>query len=65
VSGIHAYQETGQITTEDFKLLNELAFKLENGLLKLVESLERKQTTGDWVDYLIAKDSNEAYQRME
>ena len=65
VSGIHAYQETGQITAEDFKLLNELAFKLENGLLKLVESLERKQSTGEWIDHLIVKDSNEVYERME
>ena len=65
VSGIHAYREAGQITTEDFKVLNELAFKLENGLLKLVESLERKQSTGEWIDHLIVKDSNEVYERME
>jgi len=65
VSGIHAYRETRQITTEDFKILNELAFKLENGLLQLVESLERKQSTGEWIDHLIVKDSNEVYERME
>jgi four helix bundle protein len=29
VSGIHAYRQAGQISTEDFKILNELAFKLE------------------------------------
>lgn len=45
----------------DFKGLDELAFKLENGLLKLVESLERKQETGDWIDSLIIKESNIAY----
>jgi len=45
----------------DFKSLNDLAFKLENGLLKLVESLERKQETGDWIDTLIIKESNVAY----
>jgi four helix bundle protein len=65
VSGLHAYREAGQISTEDFKMLNELAFKLENGLLRLVESLERKQMTGDWVDHLIVKDSNDSYERME
>ena len=63
VSGLHAYREAGQITEEDFRVLNELAFKLENGLLRLVESLERKQITGDWIDHLIVKDSNEAYER--
>ena len=36
-------------------------FKLENGLLKLVESLERKQMTGDWIDHLVLKESNMAY----
>jgi hypothetical protein len=41
--------------------MNDLGFKLENGLLKLVESLERKQETGDWIDHLIIKESNGAY----
>ena len=62
VSGLYAYREAGQITEDDFKALNALAFKLENGLLRLVESLERKQITGDWIDHLIVKDSNEAYE---
>ena len=65
VSGIHAYREAGQITDEEFTALNELAFKLENGLLKLVESLERKKLDGDWVDSLIVKESNEGYGKLE
>ena len=40
VSGLHAYRQAGQISEQEFVTLNELAFKLENGLLKLVESLE-------------------------
>ena len=35
--------------------------KLENGLLKLVESLERKRDRGDWIDSLVVKESNAAY----
>jgi four helix bundle protein len=62
VSGFHAYREAGQMTDEEFAALNELAFKLENGLLKLVESLERKKIDGDWVDSLIVKESNENYE---
>jgi four helix bundle protein len=62
VSGFQAYREAGQITDEEFAALNELAFKLENGLLKLVESLERKKADGDWVDSLIVKESNENYE---
>ena len=33
VSGLHAYREAGQITEDDFRVLDELAFKVENGLL--------------------------------
>ena len=61
VSGFHAYRAAGQISDDEFKALNELAFKLENGLLKLVESLELKKLDGDWVDSLIVKESNERY----
>lgn len=61
VSGLHAYHKAQQIPEADFKTLNDLAFKLENGLLKLVESLERKQESGDWIDSLIIKESNVAY----
>lgn len=61
VSGLHAYRLSGQIAEEDFESLDRLAYKLENGLLKLVESLERKKLEGDWIDSLIVKESNEAY----
>jgi four helix bundle protein len=61
VSGLHAYLEAGQITESDFNRLNEVAFRLENGLLRLVESLERKQISGDWTDHLLITESNEAY----
>ena len=61
VSGLHAYHEAGQITDDDFTALNQLAYKIENGLLKLVESLERKKLDGDWVDTLVIKESNENY----
>jgi len=61
VSGLHAYRTAGQISNEDFTSLDQLAYKLENGLLKLVESLERKKLDGDWIDNLIVKESNEPY----
>lgn len=62
VSGLHAYREAKQLWEEDFESLNQLAYKLENGLLKLVESLERKQMTGDWIDHLVVKESNAVYE---
>jgi hypothetical protein len=61
VSGYHAYHKAEQISEQDFVLLNDLAFRLENGLLKLVESLERKREAGDWVDTLVIRESNVAY----
>jgi four helix bundle protein len=61
VSGLQAYQKSGQISETDFASLNDLAYKLENGLLKLVESLERKKMTGDWIDHLVVKESNAVY----
>src|ERR1700687_4803501 len=48
VSGLIAHRKAEQLKENDFEQLNSLAFKLENGLLKLVESLERKEMAGDW-----------------
>ena len=61
VSGLIAYRRAEQITEDDFKPLDNLAFKLENGLLKLVESLERKEMQGGWIAHLVLKESNAAY----
>ena len=48
VSGLHAYRNADQITQGEFTILDALAFKLENGLLKLVEGLEKKKLGGEW-----------------
>ena len=61
VSGLHAYRKAEQLAEEDFENLDSMGYKLENGLLKLVESLERKRERGDWIDHLIVKESNAAY----
>jgi four helix bundle protein len=61
VSGFHAYIKAGQISQADFDDLNSLSYKLENGMLNLVASLERKKSDGEWIDSLVLKESNEAY----
>jgi four helix bundle protein len=61
VSGLHAYRKSEQITEEQFQKLDALAYKLENGLLKLVESLEQKRRRGEWVDHLMVNESNTIY----
>ncbi len=40
----------GQITEEEHEELDELHYKVENELLKLIESLQRKQKDGIWED---------------
>jgi len=61
VSGLCSYRKAKQISVEQFERLDAHAYKLENGLLKLVESLERKRDRGDWIDSLVVKESNAAY----
>ena len=61
ISGLIAYEKAGQISKNQKEKLDSLAYKLENGLLKLVESLERKRDQGDWIDQLVVKESNTAY----
>ena len=53
LSGFIAYSRHGQIEPSTFEQLDELIFRLENRLLKLVESLERKRDANDWTETLI------------
>jgi hypothetical protein len=61
VSGLFGYVNAKQISNAQFEKLDSLAYKLENELLKLVESLERKRDKGDWIDSLVVKESNAAH----
>lgn len=61
VSGFIACRAAGQIDDAQFEDLDSLAFRLENGLLKLIESLERKRDEGTWEDSLVIRESNVNY----
>jgi four helix bundle protein len=61
VSGLHACRATNQLTEEAFQKLDKMAYKIENGLIKLVESLEKKRMDGNWIDHLMVKESNAVY----
>jgi four helix bundle protein len=65
VSGLHVYVEAGQITAAQFEELDALAYKLENGLKRLIESLQAKQLTGEWQDRFVVRESNAAYGDIE
>ena len=47
-------KKADQLSDDEFDQLDQLHYKVENGLLKLVESIQRKQKSKDWEDNLIA-----------
>ncbi|MCU0856865.1 MAG: four helix bundle protein [Pontiellaceae bacterium] len=61
VSALATYHRAGHLTPETFEKMDSLAFKLENGLIKLVEKLEEKQQDGSWIDHLMIKESDDLY----
>jgi four helix bundle protein len=50
-----SFRQAGQITQEEYEQLDQLHYKVENGLLKLMESLQKKQKFGDWKDTFESK----------
>ncbi len=61
VSGASVYRRAEQISEEEFEAWDRLAYKLENGLKKLIESLQYKRQSNEWEDSFILKESNAAY----
>jgi four helix bundle protein len=61
VSALHVYVEAEQLAATDFESLDALAFKLENGLKRLIESLQMKRQEGGWKDSYIIRESNVSY----
>ena len=44
-----------QITEKEHELLDQLHYKVENELLKLIESLQKKQQEGKWEDSFLCR----------
>ena len=63
VSGSYVYRRADQISDAEFQEWDNLAYKLENGIKKLIESLQQKREKGEWDDSFIVKESNPAYDR--
>lgn len=61
LSGFIAYSRNSQIPATEFEQLDSLIFRLENRLLKLVESLERKRDSGTWTETLLLKEEAPEY----
>lgn len=62
VSGLHVYRNAMQITPQEFESADAIAYKLENGMIRLIRNLQIKRESGDWNDSFIVRDCNEAYQ---
>ena len=65
VSGSTACLAAGQLSEHYFERIDSAGYKLENGLLRLVESLEHKRDSGEWTDTLIVRESNSVYGALE
>jgi len=61
VSGLHAYRKADQISEQDFEEADVLAYKLKNGLTRLIERVQQKRSQGDWDESFIVRESNAAY----
>jgi len=50
-----SFSQAGQITKEEYEQLDQLHYKIENSLLKLIESVEKKQKDKEWEDNFQSK----------
>ena len=50
-----SFKQAGQISEDEYERLDKLHYKVENALLKLIESLQKKQRGGQWEDNLQSK----------
>jgi four helix bundle protein len=49
-SCIFSFAKAGQITEEEYEKMDELHFKVENELIQLIKSIQKKQKEGNWED---------------
>jgi four helix bundle protein len=45
-----SFKKSDQITSDEYERLDQLHYKVENALLKLIKSLQKKQKEGKWED---------------
>jgi four helix bundle protein len=62
VSGLHACRHANQISDGQFEDLDSAAFKLENGLKRLIETLQEKRRGNEiWEDQFFVPEGSAAY----
>jgi len=45
-----SFKKADQITDEEYEQIDQIHYKVENGLLKLIESLQKKKEDNQWED---------------
>jgi four helix bundle protein len=50
-----SFLAAGQISKAEHEQLDQLHYKVENELLKLIESLQKKQSNNEWEEMFISK----------
>ena len=61
VSAAHAYVAAGQLSREAFDRLDEALFRLENGLLKLRDSLQNRDAS-EWQEKRVVREEPALYE---
>jgi four helix bundle protein len=46
-----SFKQAGQITDDQFDRLDEIHYEVENKLINLIKSLQKKSRNGDWEDH--------------
>ena len=54
-SCFYTFKQAGQIKEEEYEQLDQLHYKVENALLKLIGSLQKKQKDKEWEDNIQSK----------
>ena len=49
-SSYESFKRAGQISEDQYEVIDQIHFKVENGLINLIKSLQRKQREGGWED---------------
>ena len=50
-----SFKQANQITDDEYEQFEQLHYKVENALLKLIESLQKKQRDQNWKDNFLTK----------
>ena len=47
-SSYESFKRAGQIDEQQYEVIDQIHFKVENGLISLIKSLQKKQREGEW-----------------